>query len=169
MRHLFTTRIRVILIIAVLLAAALAILSNATGMGIPKMLVQSVLAPIKAGANALTERAEQFYGYMFRYEALSAENEALKERIANMEDQARQADSVSRENQRLRALLNLKTTHEDYELVDGYIISWNSNDWTNTFTINRCKFCRKFFRCHAVIAIIFSRINHAFSQFCRRT
>ena len=137
MRHLFTTRIRVILIIAVLLAAALAILSNATGMGIPKMLVQSVLAPIKAGANALTERAEQFYGYMFRYEALSAENEALKERIANMEDQARQADSVSRENQRLRALLNLKTTHEDYELVDGYIISWNSNDWTNTFTINR--------------------------------
>ena len=56
---------------------------------------------------------------MFRYEALSAENEALKERIANMEDEARRADAVERENQRLRDLLNLQSTHEDYDLVDA--------------------------------------------------
>ena len=74
---------------------------------------------------------------MFRYEALAAENEALQERISQMEDEARRADSVDRENQRLRDLLNLKSTHEDYELVDSYIIGWSSTDWTNTLTINR--------------------------------
>jgi len=47
------------------------------------------------------------------------------------------ADSVARENARLRALVDLKDAHEDYELVDAYIIAWSSNDWTNTVTINR--------------------------------
>ena len=137
MRHLFTTRVRVILIVAVLLTAGLAVLSNATGQSIPSLLVQGALAPFRAGANALTNQAEQFYSYMFRYEALAAENEALKAQIAEMADEARQADSYQRENQRLRKLLDLTTSREDFVLVDAYIISWSSNDWTNTFTINR--------------------------------
>ena len=137
MRHLFTTRVRVILIVAVLLPAGLAVLSNATGQSIPSLLVQGALAPFRAGANALTNQAEQFYSYMFRYEALAAENEALKAQIAEMADEARQADSYQRENERLREALDLTTSREDFALVDAFIISWSSNDWTNTFTINR--------------------------------
>ena len=137
MKHLFSGRVRLILIVAVLLAASLAILSNALDMNLPTMLTKAVLAPIEYGATALTDQAEQWYSYMFRYEAVSAENEALREKIANMEDEARRADAVERENQRLRDLLNLKSTHEDYDLVDAYIIGWSSTDWTNTMTINR--------------------------------
>ena len=44
---------------------------------------------------------------------------------------------ISRENQRLRKALNLLETHEDYVLVDAYIIGWSSSDWENTLTINR--------------------------------
>ena len=137
MKHLFTGRVRIILIVAVLLSAALAILSNALGMNLPTMMTQAVLAPIRYGATALTDQAEQWYSYMFRYEAVAAENEALREQIANMEDEARRADAVERENQRLRDLLNLKSTHEDYDLVDAYIIGRSSTDWNNTLTINR--------------------------------
>ena len=137
MRHLFSTKLRVILIVAVLLTAGLAVLSNATGQTIPDMLVQGALAPFKAAANSLTEQAEQLYGYMFRYESLLAENEALKAQIADMEDEARQADSYQRENERLREALDLTSTREDFEPVDAYIIDWSSTDWTNTMTINR--------------------------------
>ena len=137
MKHLLSGRVRIILIAAILLAASLAILSNALGMNLPTMMTQAVLAPIKYGATALTDQAEKWYSYMFRYEALAAENEALKERIANMEDEARRADAVERENQRLRDLLNLKATHEDYDLVDAYIIDWDSTDWTNVVMINK--------------------------------
>ena len=137
MKHLLSGRVRIILIVAILLSAALAILSNALNMNLPTMMTQAVLAPVKYGATALTEQAEKWYSDMFRYEALAAENEALKERIANMEDEARRADAVERENQRLRDLLNLKSTHEDYELVDAYIFDWSSTDWTNTMTVNR--------------------------------
>ena len=137
MKHLLSGRVRIILIAAILLSASLAILSNALNMNLPTMLTQAVLAPVKYGATALTEQAEKWYSYMFRYEALAAENESLKERIATMEDEARRADAVERENQRLRDLLNLMATHEDYDLVDAYIIGWSSTDWTNTMTINR--------------------------------
>ena len=137
MRHLFSTRLRVILIVALILTAGLAIVGNAAGQSLPDVLVNGFMAPFRAGATALTKQAEQFYGYIFRYEALAAENEALKAQIADMQDEARQADSYQRENQRLRILLNLATTREDFKLVDAYIIGRDSTDWSSELTINK--------------------------------
>lgn len=137
MKHFFTPKVRIALILALLLTAGLAVADTLTEFSIPNMIVQGILTPIRAGANALQTQAEQFYSYIFRYEALRAENEALREKIAQMEDSARLADSVSRENERLRSLLDLTKAHDDYVLVDAYIISWNSNDWTSSFTLNR--------------------------------
>lgn len=137
MRHLFSTRLRVVLIVAVLLAAGLTVLSNATGHTLPNMVVEGFMAPLRYGMQSLTNSAEQFYSYMFQYETLAAENEALKAQIAQMESDARQADSYQRENQRLRNLLDLSSTREDFKLVDGYIIAKSSTDWSSTITINK--------------------------------
>ena len=137
MRHILSTRVRIILVVAVLLAALLAVISNLTGFNLGEAQMQGLLAPLRTGASRLRDQAEQLYSYIFNYEALLAENVALKEQIAQMEDDARVADALSRENDRLRDLLNLKKTHDDYETVDAYIIAWGSNDWTSTLTINR--------------------------------
>ena len=137
MRNLFTGKIAIILVLAVVLALVLSIFGGIMNKNPLDLAVQGVLAPFRAAATALTTTAEKYYGYMFRYEALAAENEVLKKQIAEMEDTARQAESVSRENQRLRKGMNLLETHEDYKLVDAYIIGWNSSDWENTLTINR--------------------------------
>lgn len=137
MRHLFSTRLRIILVLAVLITAGLSVLSGLTSQSIPDLVIQGFLAPFRAAGSALTDAAEKYYSYMFRYEALAAENEVLTARIAEMEDVARQADAVSRENNRLRQALNFLSTHEDYVTVDAYIISWSSTDWSNTLTLNR--------------------------------
>jgi len=137
MRNLFSTKLRIIIVAAILITAALAVAAGVTNQTLPGMVVQGALAPFRAAVQSLTKTAEQYYSYMFRYEALAAENEQLKADIAQMEDVARQADATARENQRLRALLEFTATHEDYELVDSYIIGWSSNDFSNTFTINR--------------------------------
>ena len=114
----------------------LAVVGSLTGVGLPNKLVKGFLSPIRGGASKVSGQAEDIYDYMFSYESLKAENEALKEQVAQMESDARNADSVARENDRLRALLELKEAHEDYQLVDSYIISRSSGDWSNTFTIN---------------------------------
>ena len=136
MKHYFSTRVRVVLIVSVLLVVAMAVLGSVFQTNVGSSLVQGILTPLRTAASRLTDQAEQLYSYMFRYETVVAENEALKEQIAQMQDDARRADSVSRENERLRALLELTKAHEDYVLVDGYVIGRSSSDWQNTITIN---------------------------------
>ena len=130
-------KIRILLVAAVLVTAGLAAASSITGISVGSLLVQGLLAPFRLAGNALTTQAENIYSYMFEYEALVAENQQLRQQIADMNDLAREADAVARENEHLRAVLDMTSTHEDYELVDAYIISWSSTDWSNTLTINR--------------------------------
>ena len=137
MRHFFSTRVRVVLILALLITVGLVVASNLTGMSIPSVVVQGVLTPIRASANALTNQAEDIYDYIFRYEALKAENEALREEIAQMREASNQADFIIRENERLRDLLELQKAQEDFRLVDSYIIARSSTDWNSTFTLDK--------------------------------
>lgn len=137
MKRFFTSRVWTMIFIAILVAVILAVGSSLTGKTVSGSLVQGILAPFRTGASYLTDRAEQLYNYMFEYESLLAENERLKEQLSQMEDDARRADSVSRENDRLRAMLEFTELNPEYDFAEGYIISWSSNDWSNTFTINR--------------------------------
>jgi len=137
MKHLFTNRVKAVLIAAVVITVLLAVLSSLTGLRLPEMAVKGILTPIRSGASKLTEQVSRFYNYMFEYEAMEAENQELKKQIASIEEDARNVDAVSRENERLRALLNLKTANPDYTLVDSYIISRSSQNWTSTITVNR--------------------------------
>ena len=137
MKYFFTNRVRVIMLVAMLLAVALAVVSSLTGLKLPQMMVQGVLTPIRTGISKLVDQSQQIYDYIYEYESLLAENQALKAQIASMEDEARDAYAIKKENENLRAALNLVDTFEDYKLVDSYIISTSSVDWSSTFTINR--------------------------------
>ena len=132
------TRRKLIILIAVLLAIVLAVSSALiTGTAAGKNVTQSLLTPFQSGLSALTRTVERFYNYVFEYESLAAENAYLKERLAAMEDEIRTADTLQRENERLRAVANLLKEHEDYELLSSYIIGWDSSNWRNTFTIGK--------------------------------
>ena len=137
MRNLFNAKVRILLVVAGLITAALFIMNSVGMVTVPGVITQTLMAPVRAVGTTLASTAELYYSYMFQYEALAAENAELKAQIAEMEDVARQADSVNRENARLRRLNNLLSTNESYKMVDAYIIGWNSTDWNSTLTINR--------------------------------
>ena len=136
MKHYFSTRVRVVLVVALLLAAGLTITGALTGKSLPDMVVQGVLTPIRTGVSKLTDKAEQLYNYIYNYESLAAENAALKAQIAELEENERYAADITRENERLRDILELKNSREDFVLVDGYIISRSSQEWSRTVTID---------------------------------
>ena len=137
MRYLFTKKVKIVLIVAVLLTAGLAVASNLLGTTIGDLVVQAVLTPLRSGASALTDQAENIYDYIFKYEQLAAENAALREQLSQIQSDNRDAASIKRENDRLRELLELTMDPADYELVDSYIISWNSMDWSYSFTVSK--------------------------------
>ena len=137
MRHYFSKKVRIVLILAVVLAILLAVVSNLTGLSLPDMVVKGIMTPIRSGASALTQQAEQLYSYVFRYEALAAENELLRQELAQMKEDNRLAAALARENEQLRALLDLKAANDSYDMVDAYVIGQGGADWSSLLTIDR--------------------------------
>ena len=111
MKKLFRGRVRLILLLAVLLAAATALTAALSGTAWGSRTVQAVLTPFRSGFSALTRQAERYYNYLFNYESLSAENDYLRRQISSMENEVRTADSLQRENERLKELLGLQEEH----------------------------------------------------------
>ncbi|MGM9640608.1 MAG: rod shape-determining protein MreC [Faecousia sp.] len=138
MKRLFSGKVKAVLALAVVLAVALALLGSlGQGATFPERVAQAVMTPLRSGVNGLVRQAEKLYSYIFRYEALEAENEALKEELAELRRSVRATDALQRENKRLSDLAGLKQEREDFKLVSAYIITWDSNDWSSSFTINK--------------------------------
>ena len=137
MKHYFSKKVRIVLILAVVVAVLLAVASNLTGLSLPDLVVKGIMTPIRSGASALTEQAEQLYSYVFRYEALAAENELLRQELAQMKEDNRRAAALAIENDQLRALLELKAANDSYTMVDAYVIGQGGADWSSLLTIDR--------------------------------
>lgn len=137
MRKHLSGRVKFILVAALVLAALIAILTAIFGTTWPEKAVQTVLTPIRSGVSSITRQMERYYDYIFGYEALEAENEYLKQRIAEIEEADRDVVSLERENQRLKELLNLSEENIDYQFCAAYIVAWDSSSWKNSCTIGK--------------------------------
>ena len=135
-KQFFSKKVRIILIAAVVLAVFIAVVSTFSGSGVTN-LVQTLMSPVRSLTASATRSVERFYNYAYNYENLQAENTVLQEKIASMEESIRSADTLERENERLRELLNMAEEHDDYQFLSAYIIAWDSTNWKSTFTVNK--------------------------------
>lgn len=138
MKNLFSGRVRVILAAAMILAIILAVIGVMSQGATPgEKLTGTLLAPFRSLASGAARGVERAYNYMFRYDMLEQENEALKEKLASMEEDIRSAQAFRRENERLTELLGLKEAHEDYDFLSAYISSWDASNWKRSCTISK--------------------------------
>ena len=138
MKRIFNTRVIATLIVALVAAVLIAVsLALSSGRNAGQNLTETLLQPFRTGAAAFTREAERLYNYIYRYEALEAENRLLKEQITQMEQENEQAAQFARENERLRELLNLQEDYPEYRFVPAYIIGWNNSDYRSSFTIGK--------------------------------
>ena len=137
MKQIFSKRVRNVLLAAVLLTIILSVAASALGFTLPDVAVQTILQPLRSGAQAMTRQAEGIYSYLFRYEALEEQVKALEAENAQLREEVRAAAALTREVERLNAALDLKTRREDFKLLDAYIIGWDSGDWSEQCIINK--------------------------------
>ena len=137
-KKFFTSKIKTILVIAVVLAIVTTVIVAFSGGGTAGgNIVSTILQPFRSGVAAIDRQALRVYNYMFEYDKLEAENEALKRQILEMENDVSTAQELARENERLQQLLELKEQHEDYKLEPAYITSWGASSWRSAFTIGK--------------------------------
>lgn len=138
MKKFFTPKVKFILAAAITLAIVLAVVGAVTrGATAGEKAAGTLLSPLRSGVAAVTRQVERLYDYVFRYESLKAENQALKEKIASMEEDVRTAQSYQRENERLKNLLQLQEAHEDYTFVSAYVTSWDASNWKSACTVSK--------------------------------
>lgn len=130
-----------VVLAALVLVLALTVIGRLTGReNIFTRSFQSAAAPVEKLVSSAAVKLEELRAALRDYEALQAENEELKARIAAMEEEVRQSQGANAENDRLRTLLELKRSHTDYKLLDASIISWGSSNWSSTFDLDKGSF-----------------------------
>lgn len=127
-----------IILAALALVVAVTLIGHFTrGVSPTARAFQTAAAPLEALITRGVDRVERWRDCARGYDALLAENAALKARIADMEAELRRSQAANLENERLRAALGLKREHTDYDLLDARIISWSSSNYASAFNLDR--------------------------------
>ncbi len=129
----------VLLVIALLLSILLGVGSALLGGGADPLsdLFNTVTSPVRGGIASVMDWAEGVYNYMFRYEEMTGELEALRAQVAELEEQVRDGQEASRENERLRELLNLQAKRKDFVFESAKVTARTADNWESTLTLSK--------------------------------
>ena len=129
-------RLGIILLVVVAVAAVGAQALSGSA-GFLTNAVMAVREPISKAATAASDLLEGIYGYVFEYEQLQADNEALRIRVAEAEEAARAGSEAVEENERYETLLGFADDNPDYVMEQARIVAWNTSNYSNSFTISK--------------------------------
>lgn len=137
MKQFFRNNGLLIVIAAVLLAAVLAVGTFILG-GDPIADALSVVAtPFRSLSTAVAQWVEDRYDRAFQYEALVEANAELRQRVSELERDAREGQDAARQNELYRELLGLKEKRADFVFEEAAITQRSVTSWERTATLNK--------------------------------
>ena len=126
-----------LIVIAVLLAILLGIGVSVLGYNPISGILNTLGTPFRAISTTITNWAEDRYDRAFRYDQLVEENEQLRQRVAELEEAARNGQDAIREAEQLRDLLGLSNERPDLVYVDAAVTRRSSSNWDSDLTLNK--------------------------------
>jgi rod shape-determining protein MreC len=97
---------------------------------------QTFASPLQNASSKASGATAGFFQQIWNFRSTAQENEQLKQRLASLEVELNNARHAESENERLKALLNLKENNE-INSVPARVIARDPSVWFNTITINR--------------------------------
>ena len=127
-----------ILFAGAVIAVAMAALSFFSVTSSPLVnMTKTLTSPFRSAYTAVATWFNDKQNYYRNTTALEEENAALRQRIAEMEEDIRQAELDSDENQRLRELLELREQRRDFQLEAALITEHAVSNWTSSLSLNK--------------------------------
>ena len=97
---------------------------------------QTAASPFQNVSSRAGGATSNLFHQIWNFRSAATENEQLREQVAQMQSELRNAREHSAENERLRALLNLKQ-RTGYDSVPARVIARDPSVWFNTVAIDR--------------------------------
>jgi rod shape-determining protein MreC len=133
-------RNRVVLVSATLLLAALLMLSvgsRSEQRSDPFAgIVLEIVRPLQLSVVAAVDAVENIWSSYFSLVGVNAENERLRRRVLDLEEQLVQRAEAERADRRLQELLDFRTTLPE-QAIPAQIIGRDPLPWSGTITINK--------------------------------
>ena len=127
-----------ILAAAVVIMIGLSVLSAVgSGSGFLQNAAGVITSPFRSAGAAISGWFSGIGDKFQSVEDLQAENAELRKRVAELEEENRQAQTDSEENARLRNLLNLRQQRRDFTFESAKVTQYENSNWASTLTLNR--------------------------------
>jgi len=138
MKNFFNGRFFIVMIVIVLFLSGFMLNMIVDGGNTPpKYLMGMIMTPVQSFFTSVSDKVEDFFATFTEYDALKAENETLKQRINELEDELNKASVYSIENAKLRELLEIKEAYPDYDYVYADIVSVGTSGFVSKIQINK--------------------------------
>lgn len=138
MRKIFTTRLLAVILLIAAVCLGLAAYTGAAGQDSPvSAAVGTVLAPLQKGVSVVSGKAEHLIAHFQDYDAMEAENKELRKKVAELEQQVRNAQIAVDENEQLRVLTGLVKNNPTFHYDMAEVIAHSPGQWTTTISIDK--------------------------------
>lgn len=137
MKQFFRNNGGLLLVAAVLLAGVLTVGAYILGYDPLSGALELLATPFRAASAAVTGWTRDQYDKSFRYEQAQAEIDALRRRVAELEEAAIAGQDAVRENERMKDLLGLAEQRPELRYADAAVVRRSSSNWSSDLTIDR--------------------------------
>ena len=138
MRNIFTTRLLTVILLIAAVCLGLAAYTGAAGQDSPvSAAVGTVLSPLQKGVSVVTNKVGHLVDHFQNYDEMEAENKQLREKVAELEQQVRDAQVALDENERLRVLTGLVEANPTFHYDMAEVIARSPGQWATTISIDK--------------------------------
>ena len=138
MRNILTTRLLTVILLIAAVCLGLAAYTGAAGQDSPvSAAVGTVLSPLQKGVSVVTNKVGHLVDHFQNYDEMEAENKQLREKVAELEQQLRDAQVALDENERLRVLTGLVEANPTFHYDMAEVIARSPGQWATTISIDK--------------------------------
>ena len=125
-------------IITILILIILVVFSNTNkeNISVFENIVSTIVMPIENGLTYLKNKINNNDKFFENVNELKSENDSLKQKNSDLEQQLREYEIIKNENEQLKQELNLAQKYEQYTTVPGVIIARDISNYSKTLVIN---------------------------------
>lgn len=139
MRDFFhSVKFKILLGIAALLMGLMTYIAISAGReSSPQQILNAIAYPFVKAGNAIADGVGGFFDKLINADTYKQENDELSAKLTEMYRKTMDYESLLKENERLREMLELKQKNEDYMFSEPCdVVYHNANDLYNGFTVS---------------------------------
>ncbi len=138
MRKTGYSRLLVVTAVISVLLMAIIIFSEATRIKDPLTGVPGqVINPVQKAGYAFNRQVERTIDFYFNYDEKLAESEALKRKVAELEQKGRMFDEIQQENVELKSIFEYKNRHDEYDYIGTNVINRSLSGLSPSYTLDK--------------------------------